>query len=674
MVNWFDAAKGAASRTPDPAPGPQTPDSAAEAPLRRATPTARKTSDALDWFEAAKGAATATERAAAATPEATDPPQPPAPLPEAAPGPPDTQAETQVENWGQDAPELAPDAPEQGALAIDDSALFPVDLDAPPPEPVDPADTATSDESDASDPDDDETPDWFDAARDAAAKALVAEPAETPRHTIRPFSETAANFDWFDPPTQPPEALPDPAAAKDAPKDAPKDTTAAGPEPLPVRPEVAFQPYVPREAWTREEILDQALKGVGLSDALRRMSRRASNGLRDSTRRNFFRDANQRLTHPEDAFLDDEALHAFRQLVVTRVEDLAMDELDVEEEMPENLSRREEAEWRALGKGLFYLLRKLEQRAGDKPRIGKNRRLHEQLVRMGQDPFTGLPPSDVARFNPGREVPQIRAQFLGFFGPFGAFPLNWTEEVARWFKAGDPSFVAFVDIFTERFQELFFRAWSDAHAITQFDHPTDDRFKDYLLSFTGNGTAAMQDRDAVPESVRARYAGLASGRVKSPVRLRQILQLHFSGKLNVRIEELVPTWLDFEPDTLSHMGMQAATMGMDMHLGSRVRTVGEKIRIHLEVKTIQDYFRLLPSGEDHPHLRDLVFWYLGEAYEVEAVLWLPEPEVQPAVMGVNAQVGWMACIAPPKGNPDVLVRATEFKLSPLKEGGERQAA
>ena len=59
---------------------------------------------------------------------------------------------------------------------------------------------------------------------------------------------------------------------------------------------------------------------------------------------------------------------------------------------------------------------------------------------------------------------------------------------------------------------------------------------------------------------------------------------------------------------------------------------------------------------------------------MEAVLWLPEPEVQPAVMGVNAQVGWMACIAPPKGNPDVLVRATEFKLSPLKEGGERQAA
>jgi type VI secretion system protein ImpH len=105
-----------------------------------------------------------------------------------------------------------------------------------------------------------------------------------------------------------------------------------------------------------------------------------------------------------------------------------------------------------------------------------------------------------------------------------------------------------------------------------------------------------------------------------------------------------------------------------------VRSVGEKIRIHLYVNSIEDYFRLLPSGEDHPHLRDLVFWYLGEAFEIETVLWLPETEIQPAVMGKNAQIGWMACLAPPKGDPDKMVQVTVFTLMPPKAGRNRQAA
>lgn len=488
-----------------------------------------------------------------------------------------------------------------------------------------------------------------------------------PRTPAMGTAAASTELDWFDDPTQPPSAFP-PVASDSASPPAEGFALAAP------RPPAAFQSYVPREAWTREEILDQALKGHGLSSTLRRVWRRSKGGLRSGTRLQFMREASQRLSHPQDAFLDDAALETFRGLVTTRIEELSLDTHDPMEDMPSGLSDREQHEWQALGKGLFQLLRKLERRAGDKPQIGKNSRLHDQLVRMGQDPYMGPPPADMARYDPTKKVPRVRAQFLGFFGPFGAFPLNWTEEIDHWFRHGDDSFVAFVDIFTERFQELYFRAWSDAHAITQFDHPSADRFKDFLLSFAGNGTPAMQDRDAVPDTIKARYAGLASGRVKSPVRLRQILQLHFDGKLTVRIEELVPTWLDFEPDTLSHIGMQSATMGMDTHLGSRVRSVGEKIRVHLEVKTIGDYFRLLPSGSYHPHLRDLVFWYLGEAYEIEVVLWLPEPEVQPAVMGQNAVVGWMACIAPPKGSPDVLVRATEFKLLPLKERDEKEAA
>lgn len=321
----------------------------------------------------------------------------------------------------------------------------------------------------------------------------------------------------------------------------------------------------------------------------------------------------------------------------------------------------------AIGLGLFALLREFEQKAGDLPRIGKNTRMREALVRLGQDPFLAFPDMDLARADLSQRPPMVRAQFLGFFGAFGALPLNWTEEIQRWHAAGDESFVAFTDIFATRFQELFYRAWSDAQPITQFDHPSDDRFQTYLKALTGIGSPAFQNRDSVSDTVKLRLVPLAIGRVKSPVRLRQMLAEHFGGKIRFDVEELVPEWLQFEPDSLSRMGLQSASLGRDTHLGSRVRSIGEKVVLHVHVPTLEAYDRFLPGGPDHAHLRDITFWYLGQSYDIEVSLWLPQPEVRPAVLGASTRLGWMACVAPDAGNPDHMTRATRYRLAPEYE-------
>ncbi len=321
----------------------------------------------------------------------------------------------------------------------------------------------------------------------------------------------------------------------------------------------------------------------------------------------------------------------------------------------------------ANGLGPFAILRMLERRAGDKPRIGQNQRLRDALARLGQDPFLAFPDKDIARADMNRAQPMLRAQFLGFFGAFGAMPLNWTEEVRRWFDDGDESFVAFTDIFASRFQELFFRAWSDSRAITQFDHK-DDRFQAYLLSLIGTGTPAYRNREALPDTARMRLAPLAQGRVKSPVRLQQMLQVHFGDRAIFSVEEMVATWLDFEPDSLSRLGLQGATLGQNVHLGARVRSIGEKFRLHVHVPDFETYRRFLLGGLDYATMRDVVFWYVGQAYEIEVALWLPEPQVQPAQLGSPAtQLGWMACLAPDPGNPDHQKHAATFALEPNKD-------
>lgn len=328
------------------------------------------------------------------------------------------------------------------------------------------------------------------------------------------------------------------------------------------------------------------------------------------------------------------------------------------------LIRHETEAAAAQGVGLFALLRQLERHGADRPRIGRNTRLRDALVRLGQDPFLAFPASDLARLDDGARAPRVRAQFLGLFGAFGALPLNWTEEVRRWFDAGDESFVAFTDIFVARFQELFFRAWSDAQPITQFDHP-DDRFQTWLMALLGTGTPALRGRGTLSDTVRLRLAPLALGRVKSPVRLRQMLQLHFDGTARVSIEEMLPSWLEFEPDARSQLGLQCSLLGRDMHLGERVQALGQKIRIHLHLDANSAYDRFLPGGPDHADLRDIVFWYLGQRFEVETALWLPHPELRPAQLGRTGTLGWMACLAPEAGDDRrAPVRVTVFRLEP----------
>ncbi|MDC0659442.1 type VI secretion system baseplate subunit TssG [Leisingera sp. SS27] len=325
-----------------------------------------------------------------------------------------------------------------------------------------------------------------------------------------------------------------------------------------------------------------------------------------------------------------------------------MNEIQPVSQAAETLTRRERQQQAASGTGLFALLRELERRAGvsGKPRIGKNSRLRDAIVHLGQDPALAFPSRDLARVDLTSSTPRLRAQFMGLFGAFGALPLNWTEEVESWFAAGDESFVAFCDIFTARFQELFFRAWSDAKAITQFDHQDGDRFQAYILSLLGCGTPALRGTTGLSDMAKLQLAPLAAGRVKSPVRLRQMLELHFADRAAFRIEEHVPCWLDLEPDALCLLGEQGCTLGENTFLGGHVQSLSAKIRIHVTVSGPASYQRFLPGGPDHASLRGIVFWYLGQSVDVETALWMPEPDIRTAVLGQSTQVGWLACVGP----------------------------
>ncbi len=300
--------------------------------------------------------------------------------------------------------------------------------------------------------------------------------------------------------------------------------------------------------------------------------------------------------------------------------------------------------------GFFSLLREIERANPKLPRIGRNQTMREEAVRLGQEPFQAFPDANVTQVQDrdGGKL-RVRSAFLGYFGPQGPLPLNTTAEVEQWYRFGDDAFVRLADIFTNRFQQMFFRAWSDARGICQFDHPTDDRFQVYVGAPIGGASAALRDRGKVPDMARLPLVGIAAARIKSPVRLRQILET-ICG-VTITIEENIPVWLPFETSDMSRLGAKGSSLGRDCRLGSRVQSVNEKIRVSVRTESLAEYQSFLPGAANFIRLTELLFWYLGHEIEVDIAPSLPADQIIGMSLGKGGALGWTGWMAPPPATP-----------------------
>lgn len=298
---------------------------------------------------------------------------------------------------------------------------------------------------------------------------------------------------------------------------------------------------------------------------------------------------------------------------------------------------------------LLRTLRELERSSPEKPRIGENTVLGEEVVSLGQDPFTEFPESNITAVGKTRRgTPKLFTRFLGFFGPQGAFPLTTTVEAYGWLHGTRPdaSFPRFVDIFANRFVQLFFRAWADARPIAHHDRPRDDRFARYLGSFAGIGTPATANRDGVVDIAKFPYAGLVSARVKSARRLAQLIRGVF--RLDAAVIERIGTWLSFEPDDRMALGARGSALGVDTFVGTRAYSINDKFRIAIKTTSLEQYVGLLPDAPMSDNLADLVFFHIGYRFEYDVELSLPARLAPPTQLGKAGRLGWTSWVAPPK--------------------------
>jgi type VI secretion system protein ImpH len=307
----------------------------------------------------------------------------------------------------------------------------------------------------------------------------------------------------------------------------------------------------------------------------------------------------------------------------------------------------------------FAVLRHLERIAKDRPRIGDSAALREEFVKLRQDPYMDFPASNLAKVEPVDGKPlAVFVKFLGLLGPQGALPLASTEEAYHYLLAQDDAFPRFLDLFNNRFIQLFFRAWADARPIAQHDRPEADRFVAYIGSAIGIGSFPYQNHDSLPDAAKLGFAGIMGAQAKCGSRLSSVICGLF--KVKAEVEEFVGSRLEIETDEWTTLGVRHNTLGADALLGRRIFSVQDKIRVRLYTKNLTQYLRFLPTGDLCEALADLVFLYNGEQLDWDAELAIPSGEASAIRIGKFGQLGWTTWMAPNWASSDQYRRDARF--------------
>ncbi len=249
---------------------------------------------------------------------------------------------------------------------------------------------------------------------------------------------------------------------------------------------------------------------------------------------------------------------------------------------------------------LFALLRELESSNPHKPRIGESGTRLQDIVSLGQYAHVDHSDSNVVAISPRDRAPvQVLSRFLGMLGPQGPLPLHTAYEAVHWQNMRDEAFVRFLDIFNNRFQQLFFRAWANARPIVQADRPDDNQFRSYLGAPIGIGTHAMRNRDGLGDYTKLALAGLLSPSVKSASRLETMLAWLFKAKVNV--QQFVGVWLPLEPTERAVLKPQSCALGVDSIIGKSAYSLNDKFRIRFLARDLQEFEALAAARPVFPH-------------------------------------------------------------------------
>jgi type VI secretion system protein ImpH len=151
---------------------------------------------------------------------------------------------------------------------------------------------------------------------------------------------------------------------------------------------------------------------------------------------------------------------------------------------------------------------------------------------------------------------------------------------------------------------------------------------------------SLRQRDEMPDNAKLFHAGILSNQTRSAEGLQTIISNFF--QLPVKVEQFVGHWIKLPEDCLCRLGESpdSGSLGMNTVIGARVWDCQSRFRIVLGPLDIDQYQRLLPTGNSLQRLVSIVKNYIGMELSWDIRLILEKRQAPLLKLGKNAQLGW----------------------------------
>jgi type VI secretion system protein ImpH len=280
-----------------------------------------------------------------------------------------------------------------------------------------------------------------------------------------------------------------------------------------------------------------------------------------------------------------------------------------------------DTEWLERGRraGFHALIALLERLTPSAVRVGEAGPAEREAIRFHHTPSLAFSSADVEniRINeapeldegnrPGRRF-DVTTTFLGLSGPVSPLPDHFCDELA--FEDEDaPMRSRFFDIFHHRLLSLLYRGVSKFNHAGEYELGGADRWSRRILALLGVD-AFMSEAPAPASDRRLRLAALLVGRGRGPHALCAALEDDLAEELEepgrVAIHEFIGSWIDLEDEDKPRLGRSSMQLGRSAILGGRIFDRAARFRVGLGPVSYDIMRRLLPGGDLHGRVGDVV--------------------------------------------------------------------
>lgn len=208
---------------------------------------------------------------------------------------------------------------------------------------------------------------------------------------------------------------------------------------------------------------------------------------------------------------------------------------------------------------------------------------------------------------------QVEVLTHGMTGALGALPTTYTEwMLERYYRYGDKTAKAFIDIFNNRLHALRYLAWLKYHYYASYEVSRQRPLSEALLGLAG----VIQ---SVPALQNESFAGLFMHPVRSALNLESWLENLFS--VPARVRSFTGGWLKVPSEQCCHLGHVRLPLGEAPMLGRVRRDRASGFAVELGPLPLSHAPQYLPGGKFYISLSERIREYVGPglAFSVELI-------------------------------------------------------